>query len=67
MGCQISLAYLPAQPGERPRDPAGIVLLAQNEAGYENLMRLNSCLYLDKAGPVATGHDGGTGANSAQG
>jgi DNA polymerase III subunit alpha len=52
MGCQISVAYLPAQPGERPRDPAGIVLLAQNETGYENLMRLNSCLYLDKAGQL---------------
>ncbi|MDX5402521.1 MAG: DNA polymerase III subunit alpha, partial [Rhodobacterales bacterium] len=52
MGCQVSVAYLPAQPGERPRDPAGIVLLAQNETGYENLMRLNSCLYLDKAGQL---------------
>ncbi|MFD1196460.1 DNA polymerase III subunit alpha [Seohaeicola saemankumensis] len=52
VGCQVSLAYLPAQPGERPRDPAGIVLLAQNETGYENLMRLNSCLYLDKAGQL---------------
>ena len=52
IGCQVSVAYLPAQPGERPRDPAGIVLLAQSEAGYENLMRLNSCLYLDKAGQL---------------
>jgi DNA polymerase-3 subunit alpha len=52
MGCQVSVAYLAAQPGERPRDPAGIVLLAQNETGYENLMRLNSCLYLDKAGQL---------------
>ena len=52
MGCQVSLAYLPTQPGERPRDPAGVVLLAQNETGYENLMRLNSCLYLDKAGQL---------------
>lgn len=52
MGCQVSVAYLPAQPGERPRDPAGVVLLAQNETGYENLMRLNSCLYLDKAGQL---------------
>ncbi|MDP5334996.1 MAG: DNA polymerase III subunit alpha, partial [Paracoccaceae bacterium] len=52
IGCQVALAYLPAQPGERPRDPAGIVLLAQSEAGYENLMRLNSCLYLDKAGQL---------------
>ena len=52
MGCQVSVAYMPAQPGERPRDPAGVVLLAQNETGYENLMRLNSCLYLDKAGQL---------------
>jgi DNA polymerase III subunit alpha len=46
VGCQISLAHDPAQPGERPRAPAPIVLLAQNEAGYMNLMKLNSCLYL---------------------
>ena len=52
MGCQVSLGYLAAQPGERPRDPAPVVLLAQNETGYENLMRLNSCLYLDKAGQL---------------
>ncbi|MFU8865504.1 MAG: DNA polymerase III subunit alpha [Rhodobacterales bacterium] len=52
MGCQVSVAYLAAQPGERPRDPAPVVLLAQNETGYENLMRLNSCLYLDKAGQL---------------
>jgi DNA polymerase III subunit alpha len=50
MGCQVSVGLFAAQPGERPRDPAPIVLLAQNETGYENLMRLNSCLYLDKAG-----------------
>ncbi|MDX5384444.1 MAG: DNA polymerase III subunit alpha [Rhodobacterales bacterium] len=52
IGCQVSVTYQSAQPGERPRDPAGIVLLAQNETGYENLMRLNSCLYLDKAGQL---------------
>ena len=52
MGCQVSVGYLAAQPGERSRDPAPIVLLAQNETGYENLMRLNSCLYLDKAGQL---------------
>ncbi|MDO8884302.1 PHP domain-containing protein, partial [Pseudotabrizicola sp.] len=46
VGCQISLAHDPAQPGERPRAPAPIVLLAQNDAGYMNLMKLNSCLYL---------------------
>ena len=52
MGCQVSLAYDPAQPGEKPRDPAPVVLLAQDEAGYMNLMKLNSCLYLDKAGQL---------------
>ncbi|TGD67783.1 DNA polymerase III subunit alpha [Tabrizicola sp. WMC-M-20] len=46
VGCQVSLAHDPAQPGERPRAPAPIVLLAQNDAGYMNLMKLNSCLYL---------------------
>lgn len=52
VGCQVSLAYDPAQPGERPRPPAPIVLLAQNEAGYMNLMKLNSCLYLDTGGEL---------------
>ncbi|CUH33574.1 DNA polymerase III subunit alpha [Jannaschia seosinensis] len=46
MGCQIDVMCDPAPPGERPRDPAPIVLLAQDETGYENLMALNSCLYL---------------------
>ncbi|MEI4471661.1 DNA polymerase III subunit alpha [Frigidibacter sp. MR17.24] len=52
VGCQIDLAYDPPAPGEKPRDPAGIVLLAQDETGYENLMRLNSCLYLDAGGEL---------------
>ncbi|WP_281968292.1 DNA polymerase III subunit alpha [Roseovarius nanhaiticus] len=50
MGCQIDLEYVQAAPieraGERPAAPAPIVLLAQNEEGYEHLMKLNSCLYL---------------------
>ncbi|MEQ9260431.1 MAG: DNA polymerase III subunit alpha [Roseovarius sp.] len=46
MGCQMDLAYVTAQPGEREKPPAPVVLLAQNEAGYMNLMKLNSCLYL---------------------
>ena len=49
IGCQIAIAYDPAQPGERPRAPAPVVLLAQNEAGYRNLMRLNTRLYIDGA------------------
>ena len=48
LGCQIDVAYVQSQPGERPRDPAPVVLLAQSERGYENLMKLNSCLYVDK-------------------
>ncbi|MBB4174853.1 DNA polymerase III subunit alpha [Sulfitobacter noctilucicola] len=52
MGCQVDLAYLAVQPGERPKDPAPIVLLAQTEQGYENLMKLNSCLYVDKGGQL---------------
>ncbi|MGJ8557138.1 MAG: DNA polymerase III subunit alpha, partial [Sulfitobacter geojensis] len=48
MGCQVDLAYVVGQPGEREKDPAPIVLLAQTETGYEHLMKLNSCLYLDK-------------------
>ncbi|MCB5409940.1 DNA polymerase III subunit alpha [Pseudogemmobacter faecipullorum] len=50
IGCQIALAYDPAAPGEKPRPPASLVLLAQNETGYENLMKLNSCLYIGKDG-----------------
>ncbi|MFO1175741.1 MAG: DNA polymerase III subunit alpha [Paracoccaceae bacterium] len=50
IGCQVDVAYDPAPPGERPRPPAPVVLLAQDEAGYRNLMKLNSCLYLDAGG-----------------
>ncbi len=46
LGCQIDLDYDPAQPGEKSRPPAPIVLLAQSEDGYRNLLKLNSALYL---------------------
>ncbi len=52
IGCQISLAHDPAGQGEKIRLPAPVVLLAQNEAGYMNLMKLNSCLYIDKGGAL---------------
>jgi DNA polymerase-3 subunit alpha len=52
VGCQISLAHDPAGPGERPRLPAPVVLLAQDEAGYMNLMKLNSALYIGKGGQL---------------
>ena len=52
IGCQVDLAYVKLQPGEKPRAPAPVVLLAQSEVGYENLMKLNSCLYIDKGGAL---------------
>ncbi|WP_299968405.1 DNA polymerase III subunit alpha [uncultured Roseobacter sp.] len=53
MGSQVDLRYVETRPGEKPRLPAPVVLLAQSEAGYQNLMKLNSCLYLDKGGALA--------------
>ncbi len=52
IGCQVSFAHDPAAPGEKPRAPAPLVLLAQSEAGYMNLMKLNSCLYIGKGGQL---------------
>ena len=52
MGCQVDMAYYETVPGDRPVPPAPVVLLAQNERGYENLMKLNSCLYLRGDGQV---------------
>ncbi|MEM9971197.1 MAG: DNA polymerase III subunit alpha, partial [Pseudomonadota bacterium] len=56
LGCQVSLAHDPARLGERARDPAPLVLLAQNETGYLNLLALNSRLFLrgDTALPHVT-------------
>jgi DNA polymerase-3 subunit alpha len=53
MGCQMDLQYLTPAPGERAKPPAPVVLLAQNEAGYRNLMTLNTCLYLRGDGQLA--------------
>jgi DNA polymerase-3 subunit alpha len=52
MGCQVDLEYIVPAPGEMAKPPAPIVLLAQNETGYENLMKLNSCLYVDNGGEL---------------
>ncbi|MEM9715298.1 MAG: DNA polymerase III subunit alpha [Pseudomonadota bacterium] len=53
LGCQFPLQYAQAaRPGDRAPDPAAIVLLAQNEAGYENLMKLNSCYFLESGDAV---------------
>ncbi|MDA9207617.1 DNA polymerase III subunit alpha [Octadecabacter sp.] len=48
IGCQVDLEMKGGDPRGRAEPPAPLVLLAQNEAGYENLMKLNSCLYVDK-------------------
>ncbi|MFK7880323.1 DNA polymerase III subunit alpha [Roseobacter sp.] len=52
LGCQVDVTYVETRPGEKPRMPAPVVLLAQSETGYENLMKLNSCLYIDKGGAL---------------
>src|SRR6056297_2600835 len=50
IGCQLPVAYSPAaRPGAAPPPPRAMVLLAQNEAGYLNLMRLSSSCYLDSS------------------
>ena len=50
LGCQVSVRYVEPAVGERPRMPAPVVLLAQNEAGYMNMMKLNSALYFKRDG-----------------
>ncbi len=52
IGCQVDVGYATPEPGKRTEEPAPVVLLAQNEAGYMNLMKLNSCAYLDAAGQL---------------
>ncbi|MDP5086627.1 MAG: DNA polymerase III subunit alpha, partial [Yoonia sp.] len=52
IGCQLDLAYTTPEPGKRAEAPAPLVLLAQSEAGYMNLMKLNSCAYLKGDGQL---------------
>ncbi|NAZ37062.1 DNA polymerase III subunit alpha [Rubellimicrobium sp. CFH 75288] len=46
VGAQMDLCYLDPEPGRSPYRPAPVVLLCQSEAGWMNLMKLNSCAYL---------------------
>ncbi|WP_406676165.1 DNA polymerase III subunit alpha [Roseicyclus sediminis] len=46
VGCQIDVDHAPVRPGENPNPYAALVLLVQDETGYRNLLKLNSCLYL---------------------
>ena len=47
IGCQVDVTFVENRPGEKARAPAPVVVLAQTETGYENLMKLNSCLYIE--------------------
>jgi len=48
IGCQIDIQYTDPKVGESLPKVAPIILIAQSERGYQNLMKLNSCLYLDE-------------------
>jgi len=52
IGCQFDLAFENPPAPDKPAPLSPIVLLAQSEVGYENLMKLNSCLYVDKGGAL---------------
>ncbi|NIZ09454.1 DNA polymerase III subunit alpha [Pseudooceanicola sp. HF7] len=52
IGCQVDLQWHRPEPGEKPKPPAPIVLLAQSERGYEHLMELNTCLYVAHRGEL---------------
>ncbi|SFL61628.1 DNA polymerase III subunit alpha [Shimia aestuarii] len=54
IGCQVDVTMPnPDQSGRaQPPAPAPVVLLSQREEGYENLMKLSSCLYVDKGGQL---------------
>ena len=50
VGIQIDLSSdKPERPGDRPPPPHPLVLLAQTERGYENLMKLSSAAFLEAA------------------
>ena len=48
IGCQIDIQYTDPKVGDSLFKVAPIILIAQSERGYQNLMKLNSCLYLDE-------------------
>ena len=52
IGCQMDIAYSNSDRKDKPPLCASMVFLAQNKQGYENLMKLNTCLYVDKKGQL---------------
>ncbi|MBI1233290.1 MAG: DNA polymerase III subunit alpha [Alphaproteobacteria bacterium] len=55
VGCTLSVAVFEGRPGDRIEPDGTIVLLAQSEAGYRNLMALSSAAFLD-VGPTDMPH-----------
>ena len=49
IGCQIDLKFTDKMPEKRSSNNASIVLLAQNEVGYKNLMKLSSEMYVQNS------------------
>ena len=52
IGCQMDLQYKKPDPSGKTSPASPVVLLAQSECGYQNLMKLNSCLYIDANGQL---------------
>ena len=52
IGCQIDLQYKEPDQSGKTSSASPLVLLAQSERGYANLMKLNSCLYIDASGQL---------------
>ncbi len=52
IGCQLDLDYDEIGSGDIARKFAPIILLVQNEAGYRNLMKLNTRFYLRGDGKI---------------
>ncbi|MBI1180590.1 MAG: DNA polymerase III subunit alpha [Alphaproteobacteria bacterium] len=50
VGCILKVRYQEAAIGKPAPDPAPVVVLVQNEAGYRNLIRLVSRSYMDTEG-----------------
>jgi len=66
IGCQIDLEYeAPMQVGAIIPPPRPIVLLAQNETGYKNLMKLVSVAYLECGSELAKITEGQIAGHSA--
>ena len=52
IGCQMDVSYFGSDNASKAPLRAPMVFLAQNTRGYENLMKLNTCLYIDKKGQL---------------